>query len=244
MNTRRIVHGSLSVLLLFGAVALVGFSRYERSGMRYAELYIEVEEVDGMYLVDGASVLEAIVRHDSIRGTFCADVSLSEVEDWVRSELPAVRNVEVYPGLDRTLQVRVTQRRPIARWHRGGGSADCYLDEAGETMPLSPVFTARVPVIFATTEDEAHHGFAVIEQLVASPQWRAFTDGLVVRGTAVEIVPRLGGAHIELGDLASLPQQLHHLNAFYREQIARGNLNDYKKISLKYEGQIVAQRYH
>jgi cell division protein FtsQ len=244
MKLRRILHLSLSVLLLSGALALVGFARLERDGMRYRDLEIEVEEVDGMYLVDGESVRAAIAAHDSIRGTFYADVALSEVEAWVREALPAVREVEVYPGLDRTLHVRVTQRRPVARWHRGGSATDVYLDEAGETMPLSPVFTARVPLIHAETEAEVDLGFAFAERLVQSAKWRAFTDGIVVSGTTIELLPRLGGARIELGDLAHLNTNLVHLDAFYREQIARGNLNDYKKISLKYEGQIVAQRHY
>ena len=244
MKLRRILHVSLSVLLLSGSAALVGFARVERGGLRYVDLEVAVEEVDGMYLVDGESVRNAIAVHDSIRGTFYADVSLAQVESWVREALPAVHDVEVYPGLDRTLHVHVTQRRPVARWHRGGSAADVYFDEAGETMPLSSVFTARVPVIHAETEEEADLGFAFVERLVQSAQWRAFTDGLVVRGATVELLPRLGGARIELGDLAHLSQNLMHLDAFYREQIARGNLNDYKKISLKYEGQIVAQRHY
>ena len=243
MKFRRIFQAVLSTLLLLGAVGLVGFARVEREGLRYEDLFVEVEGVDGIYLVDGESVRGAIVEHDSIRGSFYADVQLALVEEWVREALPAVRNVEVYPGLNRVLQVRVTQRRPVARWHRGGSKVDLYIDEAGETMPLSPVFTARLPIVFADSESEANRGFAYLEQLVKEPKWRALTEGIVVRGEGVELIPRLGGARIELGDLAQLPLQLHHLDAFYREMIARGNLNDYKKISLKYEGQIVAQRH-
>lgn len=243
MKARRILNLVLSGLLLLGAVALAGFARFEREGRRFAALDVAVEEVDGMYLVDEVSVRNAIVAYDSIRGSFYGDVALDEVARWVREALPAVRDVRVYPGLNDHLQVRVTQRRPLARWHRGGES-DCYLDERGLAMPLSPVFTARVPVIFADTEEEALHAFGYLEVLEGSPVWKAFTDGIVVEGTDVELIPRLGGARIALGDLAQIHTQLDHLNAFYREQIARGNLNDYKRISLKYEGQIVAQRHY
>jgi len=31
---------------------------------------------------------------------------------------------------------------------------------------------------------------------------------------------------------------------FYREQIRRGNLNEYQRINLAFEGQVVAQRYY
>lgn len=243
MKTRRILNLVLSGLLLVGAVALAGFARFEREGRRFAALDVAVQEVDGMYLVDEVSVRNAILAHDSIRGSFYGDVALNQVARWVKEALPAVGTVRVYPGLNDHLQVAVTQRRPLARWHRGG-EGDCYLDEEGLSMPLSPVFTARVPVIFADTEAEALRAFGYLEVLEESPVWKAFTDGIVVEGEDVELIPRLGGARIALGDLAQIHSQLDHLNAFYREQIARGNLNDYKRISLKYEGQIVAQRHY
>ena len=112
MNLRRIVHISLSALLLSGAIALVGFARMERDDARFEHLEIFVQEVDGMYLVDGESVRQAIVAEDSIVGSYYADVSLSAVEGWVREAIPAVGNVQVYPGLNGVLQVDVTQRRP------------------------------------------------------------------------------------------------------------------------------------
>lgn len=245
MNVRRIFHAALSTTFLLGALALVGFATWESEGLRFEELRVEVEEVDGMYLVDDQSVLSAILQHDSIVGSFYGDVSLTEVELWVREQLPAVRNVQVYTGLDRSLQVQVTQRRPIARWHRSGKDApDYYLDELGELMPLSSVFTARVPVVFASNEEEVQTAYGFIKELEKQRVWRAFVDGLVVEKDAVELIPRLGSARIALGDLASLPTKLNQLDAFYREQIARGNLNDYKHISLEYDGQIVAQRLY
>lgn len=245
MKTRRIFHTILSVTCFMGALALVGFATWEAENTRYSELRIEVEEIDGMYLVDDESVLSAILEHDSIVGSFHGDVSLAEVEQWVRERLPAVQNVQVYAGLDRSLQVQVTQRRPIARWHdTSEAHSDQYLDDQGELMPLSPVFTARVPVIFASNEQEVETAYAFIKLLEAQPVWHAFTDGLVVDGNVVELIPRLGSARIALGDLATLPKKLNHLDAFYREQIARGNLNEYKHISLEYDGQIVAQRFY
>jgi cell division protein FtsQ len=111
-------------------------------------------------------------------------------------------------------------------------------------MPLSGAFTARVPLIFAQNEAEAELGFSYLSALTEDDLWRAFTDGLVIQNEQVELIPRLGSARIELGEIDELPRQMHYLDAFYREQIARGNLNDYKKISLQYEGQIVAQRHY
>jgi hypothetical protein len=41
-----------------------------------------------------------------------------------------------------------------------------------------------------------------------------------------------------------LQAKLDKLFTFYFEQIQRGNLNDYKRIDLSYQDQVVAQRYY
>ena len=44
--------------------------------------------------------------------------------------------------------------------------------------------------------------------------------------------------------MENLDHKLNKLHVFYREQIARGNLNAYKRIDLTYQDQVVAQRYY
>ena len=60
----------------------------------------------------------------------------------------------------------------------------------------------------------------------------------------LEIIPRIGGARIALGDTSQLDSKLNNLLTFYREQIRRGNLNEYQRINLAFAGQVVAQRYY
>ncbi len=78
------------------------------------------------FFVDVAGVRDQILSHDSIVGTFIADISLQRVIEWVRT-IPAVDDVRVYPGLNRVLHVHVTQRKPLARLHTGPEEADVLL---------------------------------------------------------------------------------------------------------------------
>jgi cell division protein FtsQ len=225
---QRLLPIALSVLLLGTAGALVGFALNEEADATYTGLEVDVEEIKGMFFVDAAGVRDAILQHDSIQGSWVQSVSLQEVTTWVRS-IPAVNDVEVYPGLDRVLHVRVSQKEPVARWHSGPNEADVYIDTNGEALPLSPYFTARVPVIHAKTMDQAQEAFAQVE---------------VDANGELEIVPRIGGARVALGDTSNLDAKLDNLLTFYRAQIRRGNLNDYQRINLAFAGQVVAQRYY
>lgn len=241
---QRLLPIALSVLLLGTAGALVGFALNEEADATYTGLEVDVEEIKGMFFVDAAGVRDAILQHGSIQGSWVQSVSLQEVTAWVRS-IPAVNDVEVYPGLDRVLHVRVSQKEPVARWHSGPNEADVYIDTNGEALPLSPYFTARVPVIHAKTMDQAQEAFALIQATCQHPIWSAFIDQVEVDANGeLEIVPRIGGARVALGDTSNLDAKLDNLLTFYRAQIRRGNLNDYQRINLAFAGQVVAQRYY
>ena len=138
---RTILSIASAVLLIAGSGALVGFSVERESNARYTGLEVDVVEIDGMFFVDAAGVRDHIFANDSISGTFVADLSLHDVERWVR-EIPAIDGVEMYPGLNRTLHVQVTQRKPLARVHTSEDEPDFYIDSEGTQLPLSPYYTA------------------------------------------------------------------------------------------------------
>ena len=241
---RHIALISASFLLLSGTAALVGFAQLEEQNIRCKALAVDVEEIDGMFFVDASGVKDAIFEHDSISGSFFADLNLTDVANWVRT-IPAVDAVEVYPGLDRILHIKVTQRKPIARIHVDADVADMYIDSEGNPLELSPYFTARVPVIHAASTEDAQPAIRFIQAIRHDSFWAAFCDQIAVKAQGeIEIIPRIGNARIALNNNEELQNKLDKLFTFYHEQISRGNLNDYKRIDLSYQDQVVAQRYY
>ena len=73
----------------------------------------------------------------------------------------------------------------------------------------------------------------------------AFTDQIIVapKSRELTIVPRIGMARVVVGEASDLALKWGKLSIFYREQIARGNLNEFKQVRLDYAGQVVATRY-
>jgi cell division protein FtsQ len=241
---RKMLTVAAAVLVVLGCGALVGFTLESESNARFAALEVDVEEVDGVFFVDAAAVRAAILENDSITGTFVADLALADVANWVHS-IPAVDEVRVYPGLNRTLHVHVTQRKPLARLHISADVPDQYLDEDGDLLPLSSHYTARVPVIHAISAEAAMPGFKLVEATHEHALWSAFIDQIEVNQDGqVAVIPRIGGARINFDTLDDLEGKLNKLEVFYREQIARGNLNAYKNIDLAFKDQVVAQRYY
>ena len=141
--------------------------------------------------------------------------------------------------------MQVTQRKPLARVHTSEDEPDFYIDSEGTQLPLSPYYTARVPVIHATSFEAASEAFALVQATANDPLWSAFIDQIEVNGVgALDVVPRIGAARIAFGDAQQLEDKLNKLLVFYTEHVERGNLNVYKRIDLTYAGQVVAQRYY
>src|SRR5690606_14644499 len=66
------------------------------------------------------------------------------IEDRLRKEV-WVKDAELYFDNTRKLQVRITERVPVARiFSTGGGSF--YIDSTGKKLPLSAKRSARLPV--------------------------------------------------------------------------------------------------
>jgi cell division protein FtsQ len=102
-----------------------------------------------------------------------------------------------------------------------------------------------VPIIYAPDLEQAEPAIAFIQDIRHDSFWSAFCDQIVVQaGSQFEIIPRIGNARIAFDSNIELQAKLDKLFTFYFEQIQRGNLNDYKRIDLSYQDQVVAQRYY
>ena len=241
MNARKFLTSLLAILLVGGAVALVTVSVRGLRSQTYTGLEVEVEPLDGMFLVEAQAVQATILRHDSIVGRSIQGLALAEVRGWL-SGIGGIGELHIYPSLDGVLHVEVTQRRPMARLHTPDGLPDRYIDSEGKPMPLSPFFTARVPIIHAADEEQARLAVDFVRHTSGDPLWSAFVDQVLVTPTGLEIVPVVGDLRVEVGDLNRLEEKLRNLSAFYGAQIARGDLDQYQRIQLNFKDQVVAQR--
>ena len=145
--------------------------------------------------------------------------------------------------MDGTLHIDVWQRRPVMRVHIDGGE-DHYLDRDGERMALDPHHTPHLPVMHVTQADQAKMGLRFVNDTRGDSFWNNLTDQLSVNDQGELVLhPRLAGPHIVLGDGSETAHKKRNLLTFYRAQIERGNLRNYKRIDLTYRDQVIAQRY-
>jgi len=87
-------------------------------------------------------------------------------------------------------------------------------------------------------------GYRFVKATSSDPFWNALTDQLSMNDKGELVLhPRLAGHEIVLGDDTDIEHKKRNLLAFYRAQVERGNLRNYKRIDLTYRDQVIAQRY-
>jgi len=157
------------------------------------------------------------------------------------NELIAVANIYKTPS--GSVKIEITQKMPILRVFSGQESF--YVDEFGSVMPASfryatylPIANGNVEKTVATTD---LYEFALF--LHKHDFWNNQIEQIYIHpNKEVELVPRVGGHRIILGDFEDFKEKMNKLQLFYEQAIPKLGWNKYEVINLKYRGQIVCTK--
>ena len=166
-------------------------------------------------------------------------------------KLPWVKKAEVFVGYQRMdskfftarLKVWVRQREPLFRVMLADGGY--YVDTEGKKVPFSSVGTAGVVVCTGYITNEMITGdlMKFINYINEKPFWKAQIEQIYVkRNGELILVPRLGGHVIELGKVEKLDLKFGNLMALYEQGFKDGGWEKYRKVSLKFDNQVVCTR--
>ncbi len=256
MNKKQIVEALKWTASIALVLVVLGFSAGERRHAHCRAMEVEVEQLSGVYFIDESTVIRRIFDlGDPIIGTPVDTLNLRRIRRAIL-DLPSVKDASVYVRVDGKLMVNVTQRRPLFRVI-GHQTPGYYIDTEGKPMPLSPNYSARVPVVAGAIptamdvdpKELAEHPRIVstlelVNFIEAHPFWSAQTEHIVVLGNGeFELIPRVGAARILIGDATDLAAKFARLQAFYQTMAHQNNLNKYKRINVKYRDQVVCERY-
>ncbi|WP_430810380.1 MULTISPECIES: cell division protein FtsQ/DivIB [unclassified Carboxylicivirga] len=156
---------------------------------------------------------------------------------------PAVKNCEVFTTCGGALHVHVTQREPLLRVF--DVSASYYLDEDGHKMPLFKNHSAHVLVVtgFIKRLKSMDQLIQLARFIHKDAFWKAQIEQLYVDEQGeLSIVPRVGDHIIEFGHLEDIDVKFRNLRALYTNGWNSREWNVYKKVSLKYKGQVVCTK--
>lgn len=232
----------LSILVLIGCIiTLLGFTYADKVEKRITSINISIiDDVDSKFLTV-PRVRTHLDSYGKIIGELEKDLQLEAMHSHL-TNIPSVLNVRIFSNLNGELIIELTQRKAQARVHIDK-SSDYYIDELGESMPLDPNYSARVPIIHAKNIEEVSQAISFIKEIENDEFWTSLIDQIIVHPTGeLEIIPRIG-ARVFLGSSPEPEELRRNLLTFYRAQIKTGNLKNYSRIDLSYKNQVIAKRH-
>lgn len=167
-------------------------------------------------------------------------VALHLIEQWLNQD-PMLQSATVYMTVDGVLRGLLTQKTPVARVV---SDSVFYLDKLGNVMPLSELYSARVPIITgAVTEKE----LLDLHKLVTFAAQDVFLAKNIV-GIHVErerhylFKCRMDGFDIIWGNAHNLNVKTSKLKAFYNKATQDNTLQNYSFVDVRFKNQVVATK--
>jgi len=233
----------IGVLVVYFPVMLA-FVSVDKDGVVCREVRSEISDsvVNRFITADEIRTL-TLEKYPGILGRLTDDINTEDMELFFEKH-PAINNCEVYYTLGGVLHVEVEQKEPVLRVFNGA-SKSYYLDRDGLKMPLSLKHTAHVLVANGHINKLKNQDdlFELAQFINSDLFWKSQIEQIYVdsKGEFV-LAPRVGDHIIEFGTIENMRVKFRNLKALYQDGWDVREWNMYRKVSLKYNGQIVCSK--
>jgi len=182
-----------------------------------------------------------IENKSDVRSIAKEDLNLNKLENSINKH-PMVEKSDVFVTVDGVLMVEVKQRTPIGRVFDDLGSF--YIDYEGNSMPLSEVNTARVPLVSGEITNKNRKRISeVLKKIYDDDFLKKNIIGVqVLPGDDLLMTNRNFDYQIEFGKIVNVEKKFKNYKAFFQKAVLDSTLYKYKRINLRFTQQVVCTR--
>ena len=241
-----------STLLSLFVITLTSFTDSKNEIRTVEEINVVIKNQKGIFLIDKFEVIDLMTKQqaDYVIGVEKKDLNLRLLETRIKVN-PFVKDAQVYLNLAGKLQVKIKQRKPIARIFIDG-IHDKYIDKQGNILPINAKHTARVliikintPLIWENNLRETNYGeklFNLIKTINEDIFWNAHIASLTVKKDGeIYLYPQVTKQVVEWGLPENNRNKFNKLMTAYKKILPKKGWNTYSKINLKLYKQIVCK---
>ncbi len=225
----------LSVVVVF----LFAFANSRSMDKNLSSLDISFAEGDAIFITHKTVNKLLIQNHGDVTNIAKEKLDLNSVEKALNSN-PMIRSAQVYLAVDGELSSKIEQRKPIARVM---STASFYIDDEGKSMPISNVFTARVPLVTgAIDKNDLKSVFEVLTYLYNDDFLKKSIIGVHVVNKKFQLKLRQSDFVIDLGYARNLNTKFSNFKAFYKKVSKDNTLGRFSRVNLFYSNQVVCTK--
>ncbi len=245
---------TLWILGLCAVISSFAFTEIKQRSVLCKSILIDINRDDENYFINKADVLKILYSTgDSLIGTKIDEIPLSLLERLIVAN-KYIKSAKVFIDIKGNLQVEIKQRKPLMRIINHTYQS-FYIDEDGNKMPLSSLYSAR-SIVCNGNILEAYDGkndtlqtalasslYALSKYIKADEFWEAQIEQIYIeQNNDFVFIPRVGDHKIIFGDTTNMVEKFDNLMIFYNKALPKVGWQTYHTINVKYKGQIVASR--
>ncbi len=230
----------IKFVLLFGLVVfLFSFTKQRNSSRNLEKTNIEFLDEGSPFITRNTVNKLLIQNYDTVTSIRKDKLVLKEVESRLL-ENDMIFDAQVFITLSGTLGAKIKQRKPLGRV---AASPDYYIDEEGKKMPLSSVYTERVPLITGVSKSNFKELTPLLKAIEEDPFMKSSVVGLEYqRDETIIIRLRKHDFKVLFGKPKAIADKFQNFKAFYKKTKQDNMLSSYTLVNLKFGDQVVATK--
>ncbi len=230
----------LKFIVLLGVLAfLFSFSKMRNESRKLSKMDVEFVDDNSPFITVNTVNKLLIQNQANVTGIGKETLVLKEMERRL-VENPMVRDAQVFVTVDGTLGAKIVQRNPIGRV---SASPDYYLDDEGKKMPLSSVYSARVPIITGTSKENFKEVTPLLLKINEDDFMKSSVVGLNLQSNGdIELQLRKMDIKVLFGKPVDMEKKFQNFKAFYKKTKQDSTLLGYREVNLKFESQVIATK--
>ena len=208
--------------------------------------------------VDTSMVKTQLLKVQQLDSLKLNSVKIWEMEHYLRDN-QFIKSADIFKGVNGELFVNIKEEKPLLRIFNRK-SKSFYVSKEGKILAMSGKYTPRVMIVNGYINIGLNEGHNYVSDtiyrktplqdlyklsgLISNDEFlNAQLNQIYINSkNEIELIPELGNQTIVLGNLDNIEIKLRNLNAFYKQALLDEGINKYRKIDLRFDGQIVCTR--
>lgn len=232
---------SIKIIIVLAVVSIFfAFSSSQNNAKPISE--VEVSFIgDNNLFISKTKVDKLLIQNNDYIKCVSKDIlDLKALENKLSSH-DMIENSEVYISINGILKIDIKQRNPYARVI---SDSSFYIDNNGTKMPLSDNYSARVLLVHGLNdESKIDYVFKLIKTIRNDEFLNLNVTDILINKSDISLRVRNCNFEVLVGDLNNLETKIKNFKAFYQKAYRDKILNNYKKVNLQFNNQIVCTKY-
>ena len=224
----------LVTVILFGFLLSFSLKRFNNAKMENVSINMNQSKTP-VYFVDEKDIKELVKQYNPTRKI--GDIDIPELEKKINL-IPFVDSANVYLNLNGNLNVDIKQRVPAFRLNKDG--KDFYVDKKGVEFPISKNFSLASMLVMGDVKASEYGKLGeLVEKIDKDDFSKRYFIGITKEKDNYNLLTSDGNYKVEIGDLDNIDLKVRGFKTFVEKYLVDQSPEKYKKISLKYDNQIV-----